>query len=128
MSTAQPITAPDAPAPIGPYSHAIAANGFLFCSGQTPIDPATGELVSGDITDQTTQVMKNIGYVLAAANLGYDDVVKTTIYLAEMSDFAAVNVVYGSYFTSTKPARSTIAVKTLPKHCSVEIEVLALLK
>jgi 2-iminobutanoate/2-iminopropanoate deaminase len=128
MSSAQSITAPDAPAPIGPYSHAVAANGFLFCSGQTPTDPATGELVQGDIADQTTQVMKNIGSVLKASGLTYDDVVKTTIFLAEMSDFAAVNDVYGKYFTTTKPARSTVAVKTLPKHCSVEIEVIALLK
>ena len=128
MSSARSITAPDAPAPIGPYSHAVAANGFLFCSGQTPTDPATDELVQGDIADQTTQVMKNIGTVLKAGGLDYDDVVKTTIFLAEMSDFAVVNDVYGKYFTATKPARSTVAVKTLPKHCSVEIEVIALLK
>jgi 2-iminobutanoate/2-iminopropanoate deaminase len=128
MSSAKSITAPDAPAPIGPYSHAVAANGFLFCSGQTPTDPATNELVPGDIGEQTTQVMKNIGAVLRAAGLDYDDVVKTTIFLAEMSDFAAVNGIYGQYFTQNKPARSTVAVKTLPKHCSVEIEVLALLR
>jgi 2-iminobutanoate/2-iminopropanoate deaminase len=128
MSSARSITAPDAPAPIGPYSHAVAANGFLFCSGQTPTDPATNELVTGDIKDQTTQVMKNVGAVLRAAGIDYDDVVKTTIFLAEMSDFAAVNEIYGQYFTQTKPARSTVAVKTLPKHCSVEIEVIGLLR
>ncbi len=128
MSNAKSITAPGAPAPIGPYSHAVAANGFLFCSGQTPIDPATNELVQGDIQAQTTQVMKNVGAVLSAAGLDYGDVVKTTIFLAEMSDFAAVNEVYGSYFGETKPARSTVAVKTLPKHCNVEVEVLALLR
>ena len=126
--SAKSITAPGAPAPIGPYSHAVAANGFLFCSGQTPTDPSTNELVQGDIGAQTTQVMKNVGAILRAAGLDYADVVKTTIFLAEMSDFAAVNDVYGSYFTATKPARSTVAVKTLPKHCSVEIEVIALLK
>jgi len=128
MSNARPVTAPEAPAPIGPYSHAVAAGGFLFCSGQTPTDPVTNELVHGDIAEQTTQVMKNVGAILRAAGLDYHDVVKTTIFLAEMSDFAAVNAVYGSYFPTTKPARSTIAVKTLPKHCSVEIEVIALLK
>ncbi len=128
MSNAKSITAPGAPAPIGPYSHAVAANGFLFCSGQTPIDPATNELVQGDIQAQTTQVMKNVGAVLNAAGLDYNDVVKTTIFLAEMSDFAAVNEVYGAYFGETKPARSTVAVKTLPKHCNVEVEVLALLR
>ncbi len=122
------ITAPGAPAPIGPYSHAVAANGFLFCSGQTPIDPASGELVTGDIRKETHQVLHNVGEVLKAAQLGYDDVVKTTIFLADMADFASVNEVYATYFTTNKPARSTVAVKTLPKNCNVEIEVIALLK
>ncbi len=128
MSNAKSITAPGAPAPIGPYSHAVAANGFLFCSGQTPIDPTTNELVQGDIHAQITQVMKNVGAVLTAAGLDYNDVVKTTIFLAEMSDFETVNEIYGKYFSETKPARSTVAVKTLPKNCHVEVEVLALLR
>ena len=126
--SAKSITAPGAPAPIGPYSHAVAANGFLFCSGQTPIDPATNALVEGDIGEQTHRVLKNVGAVLTAAGLDYADVVKTTIFLAEMSDFNAVNEVYATYFTANKPARSTVAVKTLPRHCSVEIEVIALLR
>lgn len=126
--SARAITAPGAPEPIGPYSHAVAAGGFLFCSGQTPTDPQTNELVEGDIVAQTHRVLDNVGAVLAAAGLDYADVVKTTIFLAEMSDFAAVNAVYATYFTENKPARSTVAVKTLPKHCDVEIEVIALLK
>ena len=115
-----------APAAIGPYSQAIKAGGFLFCSGQIPLDPATGEIVGGDVTAQAEQVMKNIAAVLTAAGLGFGSVVKTTIYLTDMADFAAVNEVYGRRFASHKPARSTVAVKSLPRGALLEIEVLAL--
>ncbi len=119
------ILTADAPAPIGPYNQAIRAGDFLFCSGQIPLDPATGELVAGDITAQTHQVMKNVGAVLAAASATFANVVKTTIYVRDMSDFAAVNAAYGSYFNDVAPARSTVAVAGLPKDARVEIEVLA---
>lgn len=117
----------DAPAPIGPYNQAIRAGGFLFCSGQIPLDVATGELVSGDISAQTRQVMKNIGAVLAAANATFAHVVKTTIFLVDMNDFAAVNAIYGESFPVDAPARSTVAVAALPKGSRVEIEVVAAL-
>jgi len=100
---------------------------MLYCSGQIPLDPATGEMVSGDITDQTGRVMKNITAVLSAAGAGFDDVVKTTIYLVDIGDFASVNEVYGHYFNNHKPARSTVAVKSLPRGALVEIEVIATL-
>jgi 2-iminobutanoate/2-iminopropanoate deaminase len=119
------ITAKDAPAPIGPYSHAIRANGFVFCSGQTPIDPATGALVEGDISAQATQAIKNVGAVLTAAGLTFANVVKTTIFLVDMNDFNAVNAVYEQSFGATKPARSTVAVAALPRGARVEIEALA---
>jgi 2-iminobutanoate/2-iminopropanoate deaminase len=115
----------DAPAPIGPYNQAIRAGEFLFCSGQIPIDPQTGELVTGDITAQTHRVMQNVRAVLAAADATFADVVKTTIYLIDMNDFAAVNAAYGEYFTGIAPARSTVAVAGLPKGSRVEVEVLA---
>lgn len=115
----------DAPAPIGPYSQAIAHGPFLFCSGQIPLDPKTNELNMGSIQDQTRQVMENIKAVLAANNCSFSNVVKTTIYLADMNDFANVNEIYGQYFQKPYPARSTVAVKTLPKNTQVEIEVLA---
>ena len=119
------VLSPHAPAPIGPYNQAIRAGDFLFCSGQIPLDPATGELVAGDITAQTHRVMKNIEAVLAAGSATFEDVVKTTIYLIDMNDFAAVNGAYGSYFADTAPARSTVAVAGLPKGSRVEIEVVA---
>jgi 2-iminobutanoate/2-iminopropanoate deaminase len=115
----------NAPAPIGPYNQAIRAGDFLFCSGQIPLDPATGELVPGDISAQTHQVMKNVGAVLSAATATFANVVKTTIFLLDMNDFAAVNAVYGGYFADIAPARSTVAVAGLPKGARVEIEVLA---
>lgn len=115
----------NAPAPIGPYSQAISHGGFLFCSGQIPLDPKTSALVTGNIQDQTRQVMENIKAVLAANSMNFKNVVKTTIFLSEMSDFANVNEVYGQYFEKPYPARSTVAVKTLPKNVNVEIEVLA---
>ena len=116
-----------APAPIGPYSQAVRAGAFLFCSGQIPIDPATGKLVEGDVAAQARRVMENIAALLAAAGAGFDQVVKTTIYLVDMADFAAVNAVYGERFGVVPPARSTVAVAALPLGSRVEIEVTALL-
>lgn len=120
------ITTERAPAAIGPYSQAIAAGGMLYSSGQIPLDPATGALVEGDITAQTEQIMKNLGAVLEAGGTGFDRVVKATCFLADMKDFAAFNAVYERYFIS-KPARSCVAVKQLPKDALVEVEVTALL-
>ena len=119
------ITSPKAPAAIGPYSHAIAANGFLFISGQLPIDPATGNFAEGGIRELTRQSLENVKSILAEAGLTLADVVKTTVFLADMSDFAAMNEVYAEYFTAPAPARSAVAVKTLPKGGLVEIEVIA---
>ena len=113
-----------APAAIGPYSQGIIANGMLFASGQIPIIPETGELQTGDIKAQAEQVMKNIGEILKEAGTDYEKVVKTTCFLAEMSDFADFNSVYEKYFTG-KPARSCVAVKTLPKNVLCEVEVIA---
>ncbi len=115
----------EAPAPIGPYNQAIRAGDFLFCSGQIPLDVATGELVPGDIVAQTHQVMKNVRAVLAAGQATFANVVKTTIFLVDMNDFAAVNGAYGTYFTEVAPARSTVAVAALPRGSRVEIEVVA---
>ena len=119
------ITSPKAPAAIGPYSQAIAANGFLFISGQLPIDPATGNFAEGGIRELTRQSLENVKSILAEAGLTLADVVKTTVFLADMSDFAAMNEVYAEYFTAPAPARSAVAVKTLPKGGVVEIEVIA---
>jgi 2-iminobutanoate/2-iminopropanoate deaminase len=116
-----------APAAIGPYSQAVKCGNMLFCSGQVPLDPATGELVTGNITMQAERVMNNIAAVLFTAGVGFDDVIKTTIYLVDMADFAAVNEVYGNRFPSHKPARSTVAVKSLPRGALLEIEVIATL-
>ena len=114
-----------APAAIGPYSQAVKSGQMLFCSGQIPLDPATGEMISGDITAQAERVMKNISAVLSAAGAGFDDVIKTTIYLVDMGDFAPVNEVYGRCFKNHKPARSTVAVQSLPRGAQLEIEVIA---
>ncbi len=116
-----------APAAIGPYSQGIIANGFLFASGQIPIIPETGAIAEGDITVQAQQVMKNVGEILKEAGTDYESVVKTTCFLAEMSDFAAFNNVYEKYFTG-KPARSCVAVKQLPKDVLCEVEVIAVVK
>lgn len=113
-----------APAAIGPYSQGFIANGFLFASGQVPLCPETGVVIGETITEQTTQVMKNIGAILEEAGCTYTNVVKTTCFLADMADFAAFNEVYGAYFTG-KPARSCVAVKTLPKNVLCEVEVIA---
>ena len=115
----------DAPKAIGPYSQAVVEGGFLFASGQIPLDPATGELVSGDIAAQTAQVMKNLGAVLTAAGVSFDHVVRCTIYLVDLADFAAVNKVYGQAFRSAPPARATVQVAALPKGARVEIDAIA---
>ncbi len=119
------IATNNAPAAIGPYSQAIEANGMLFLSGMLPIDPATGEIVPGGITEQTAQVFANIRAVLAAAAAGMGHIVKTTVFLEDMSLFGGMNEVYGAQFTGTFPARSAFAVKSLPKNALVEIEVIA---
>ncbi len=115
-----------APAPIGPYSQAIRANGFLFVSGQIPIDPATGSLVTGGIEEQTRQVLKNLSAILEAAGSGLSKVVKTSIFLTNLDDFARLNQVYGEFLGEFKPARSTVQVSRLPKEVLVEIEAVAL--
>lgn len=113
-----------APAAIGPYSQAVEKNGFLFTSGQIPIDPATGSIVDGGIKEQTEQVFKNIKALLDEAGYGFEDVLKTTVFLADMNDFSAMNEVYATKFDGTFPARSAVAVKTLPKNVLVEIETI----
>lgn len=117
----------EAPAAIGPYSQAVRMGNLLFCSGQIPLDPATGQLVTGDIAAQTRQVFANLGAVLAASGASFDQVARTTVYLADMNDFAAMNEVYGTYFNTPAPARSTIQAAGLPKNARVEIDVIAVL-
>ena len=118
------IQTSNAPAAIGPYSQAKVVNGFVFASGQIPLNPATGEVEGTTIEAQAEQVMKNVGAILKEAGVGFENVVKTTCFLAEMADFAAFNSVYEKYFTG-KPARSCVAVKQLPKNVRVEVEVIA---
>jgi 2-iminobutanoate/2-iminopropanoate deaminase len=113
------------PTPIGPYSQAVIANGFLFASGQVAFNPATGELVLSDIQAETRQVMENIKAILEEAKLSFANVVKTTIFLSDIQLFAQVNEVYGSYFTANFPARETVAVKTLPRNVNIEISITA---
>jgi len=122
----QTIATKQAPQAIGPYSQAIEAGGFVFASGQIPSDPQTGNLVVGDVSAQTEQVLRNLSAVLAAAGTSLDRVVKTTVYLADMNDFAAMNEVYGRYFGDQPPARATVQVARLPRDARVEIEVIAL--
>lgn len=112
-------------AAIGPYSHAIETGGLLFLSGQTPVDPATGQLVPGGIEEQTHQCLRNLLAVLTAAGLSSDDVVKCTVYLTNMDDFAAMNEVYREYFTEPRPARTTVEVARLPRDAMIEIEMIA---
>jgi 2-iminobutanoate/2-iminopropanoate deaminase len=128
MSNKTPVHSDAAPKAIGPYSQAIIANGLVFCSGQTPIDPATGNLVPGGIEEQTHQVFKNLKAVLAAAGTDLEHVVKSNVFLKDMNNFATMNGIYASYFPGTPPARSTVEVARLPKDCMVEIEMIALLK
>lgn len=119
------IVSDKAPAPLGPYSQAILADNTLYCSGQVAIDPETGNLVSSGVEDETHQVMKNIQAVLNAANMDFENVVKSSIFLKDMNDFVKVNEVYGAYFTSDPPARETVQVSRLPKDVSVEISIIA---
>lgn len=114
-----------APGAIGPYSQAIKVNGMVFCSGQIPIDPSTGQFASEDVTGQTEQVLKNLSAVLEAAGSSLEQVVKTTVFLADMNDFAAMNEVYGKYFSTNKPARATVQAARLPRDARVEIECIA---
>lgn len=120
------ISTDKAPGAIGPYSQAIKANGMIFCSGQIPIDPATGDFVSEDVAEQTVQVFKNLLAVLEAAGSGFEKVVKTTVFLADMNDFAAMNEVYGQYFVENKPARATVQAARLPRDAKVEIDCIAI--
>lgn len=124
----EPVTTTAAPAAIGPYSQAIKAGDFLFASGQIPLDPATGTLVSGGIAEQTHRVLKNLAGVLEAAGIGFDKVVKTNVYLSDMADFAAVNEIYATYFPQPAPARATIQAARLPRDVKVEIDFIAYLK
>ena len=121
------IATKNAPAAIGPYSQAVCVGGLVFLSGQLAIDPATGNLVEGGIQAQTEQSLKNIEAILAEADLTVDNVIKTTVFLADINDFAAMNEVYATFFSEPYPARSAVAVKTLPKNALVEVEVVAAL-
>ena len=120
------ISTPEAPTAIGPYSQAIKAGGFVFTAGQVAFDPATGQVVAGDVAAQTERVMKNLAAILQAAGTGFEKVVRCTVFLKSMNDFAAMNEVYGRYFTAAPPARSTVEVVRLPKDVLVEIDVIAL--
>lgn len=120
------ISTENAPGAIGPYSQAVKTNGMVFCSGQIPIDVATGEFVSNDVAAQTEQVLKNLSAVLEAAGTGLNNVVKTTVFLADMNDFAAMNEVYARYFSENKPARATVQAAGLPRGARVEIDCIAI--
>jgi 2-iminobutanoate/2-iminopropanoate deaminase len=124
----EPVSTSHAPAAIGPYSQAIRAGDFLFVSGQIPLDPATGTLVDGDVAAQTHRVLRNLGAILQEAGASFQHVVKTTVYLADMSEFGAMNEVYGSYFPAPSPARATIQAARLPRDVRVEIDFIAYLK
>src|SRR5436309_12258646 len=119
------ISTSEGPAAIGPYSQAARSGNLLFCSGQIPLDPKSGQIVTGDIGGQTRRVLDNIAAVLKAEALTFDNVVKTTIFLTDLGDFQTVNEIYGSYFKQNPPARSTVQVSALPKNANVEIEVIA---
>jgi len=123
--TRQPVTSPQAPAAIGPYSQAVWCGDILYCSGQTPIVPATGKLVEGDIAQQTRQAFENLRQVLAAAGLGMEQVIKCNVYLVDMADFSGMNAEYQAQFTAPYPARTTVAVHQLPLGARVEIELVA---
>lgn len=126
MMTKETVSTDKAPGAIGPYSQAVKAGGMVFCSGQIPIDPATGAFVSEDIAAQTRQVLVNLSAVLDAAGSSLGEVVKTTVFLADMEDFAAMNAVYAEFFNENKPARATVQAARLPKDARVEIECIAL--
>ena len=127
MTIRQHVSTTAAPSAIGPYSQAIRAGQFLFVSGQVPIVPGTGQMEAGDIAAQTHQVMRNIGHILEAAGASYGNVVRTTVFLADLDEFAAMNEVYGSYFDPPAPARATVQVARLPRDARIEIDVIALL-
>ncbi len=122
----QIINSSKAPAPIGPYSQSVKANGFLFVSGQIPLDPVSGQLVEGSIGEETLQVMKNLEAILLEAATSWENVVKCSIFIKDMDDFAAINEVYGKYFTQNPPARETVEVSQLPKGVRVEISLIAI--
>ena len=119
------VSSPDAPKAIGPYSQAVRAGQLLFVSGQVPLDPATGQIVAGDIETQTRRVFDNLAAVLKAGGRSFADVVRTTVFLADMNDFTAVNDVYGTYFSAPYPARATVQVARLPKDARIEIDLIA---
>ena len=119
------VSTKDAPAAIGPYSQGIVSGGFLFSAGQIALDPATGQIVDGGVTEQTQRVMKNLFAVLESAGLGWNDVVKTTVYLHDMADFPTVNEIYGRILGEARPARSTVQVTALPRGALVEIDLIA---
>lgn len=119
------VSTDNAPGAIGPYSQAVKTGNLVFCSGQIPIDPATGEFVSNNVAEQTEQVLKNLSAVLEAAGANLDKVVKTTVFLADMNDFTAMNEVYARYFAENKPARATVQAARLPRDARVEIECIA---
>jgi 2-iminobutanoate/2-iminopropanoate deaminase len=121
----QAVSTPSAPQAIGPYSQGIRAGSLLFVSGQVPIDPATGKMVEGDVAAQTHRVLQNIGEILKAGGASYDHVVRTTVFLADMNDFAAMNAVYAGYFSAPAPARATVQVSRLPRDARIEIDVIA---
>jgi len=122
------VSTSNAPAAIGPYSQAIISNGFAFVSGQIPLDPASGQIIAGGIEEQTTRVIENLAAVLDAAGSSLSDVVKTTVYLKDMSEFAAMNNVYAQYFTKNAPARATVEAARLPRDVRVEIDCIAAVK
>jgi len=122
----QVIRTEQAPAAIGPYSQAVAANGLIFAAGQIPLDPRTGQLVAGDVRVQTKRVLENLKAVFEAAGSSMDKVVKTTVYLRDLNDFGAMNEIYGEYFRENPPARATVQVGKLPRDAAVEIEAVAL--
>ena len=124
----EPLSTPNAPAAIGPYSQAIRAGDFLFVSGQIPLDPSTGTLIQGDIAEQTHRVLRNLAAILEAAGASFHHVVKTTVYLADMSEFAAMNEIYGTYFPAPAPARATVQAARLPRDVRLEIDLIAYLK
>ncbi|MCX8157860.1 MAG: RidA family protein [Verrucomicrobiae bacterium] len=125
MSQKQIIRPASAPTPVGPYSHAVRAGNLLFCSGQIPLDPATGQLVSGGIREQTRRVLENIRLLLADQGLDFQHVLKSTVFMTNLADFAAMNEVYAEFFAHAPPARSTVQVAALPRGAQVEIEIIA---
>jgi 2-iminobutanoate/2-iminopropanoate deaminase len=127
VSHRQPVTAPDAPKPAGPYSHAVRSGGLLFCSGQVPIDPSTGSIVEGSIGEQARQCLENLTTVCAAAGVKLSDAVRMSIYVTDISTFAQVNEAYGAYFDADPPARTTIGVAALPGGAQIEMDAIVAL-